>query len=933
MAGPWEKYGGQSSGGSIVSLPPTAEQVEAAKRAADSNARAEAARQDAHDLAVIKTQIEQERLRLIREKTASPNGKAPDAKTLAKIANLDALVGQINRVEELYRENIAPEPSGVLSSIGDYLPTPENRQFDSAAAGLAEQGLAAFRVPGVGAQSDTELRQFVQANKPSASDYDVSIEEKLRQLRARVEATRSSMGLPPAEWTPPNPLTQAGGDVAVERATGATGIRPDNLAFTNQLNALYRSGASAEELAEFSARNGRAPSPQHMQGIREMVEYRDSGKGMGRFTPEEENRSALEQGAGAALSNPLGAGIAGATNMLGGGMLEGFAPDQYQMLRDEGGMTGAGLALGEIGGAVGATSALGKIGGNIASRIAPRLLQGGRGAQFGRNLASDASLGAAYGANTAGDPLSGAGLAAVGSAGGQVVGKGIGIGLGGLTRQADASFLNSRGVPTTVGQDLGGFAKSLEDATTSIPGVGDLVNARHLEGMRGFNQVPFNQVGAQLGVNPTAIGREGLDQLKAGINPTYDAATAGVRVGFDPQFAAEYAAAQAAGSALPDDLSSKFGRAMQNRVDPILAPPRPDVSLRADGRKLRIDEGGNEVGFLLRQPGNNGEQLPFVGISGVDPAQRGRGIGSAAYDELAKQVPDLVPSPLGLSESATALWRRRIAQMSRSDAEDALRRSEGYGTELGETSADIRSRLAPLWDAIDNPPPRKFGQMTGEQYQQAMRGIKGYRAEHNKPGFEQDYRDALTLTMDALKGNMTRQGGESVVTGLAKADKAYREFKTLKDAVEHSGGGTVAGDVGLVAPSQLGRAAQKTADKFGGDRPFGDLIDAGQRVLPSKVPDSGTAKRLMTGALAGGAGLGGLAGIGAIGPGDPGSNALGGFSILAALALANTSTGQKALKKALIDRPGPIKAAGAKVRKRAGLFGSASVPLLLEGSQ
>lgn len=808
--------GGGQSGGNILTLPPDPLAVNRDRRAEEDAARRARAEQERARIERLKVlaDLEKRGLTLNGDSIVPIPGWQPqlDAATSPKItakvredaiqaySDAEALERIASDLELQFNATIG-KTKGV-AGLQDYLPTGENQRFDDTsfqARGYVKRGLGF-----TGGEGNTigEIGLNYGPYLPEASDRDARIPGKIEALRNLAADSRKKSiavlgGVPDINGRV-SPLAQGGGDLAMELADGPTGIRPDNLAFTNQLNALYRSGASPEELAEFSARNGRPPSPQHMQGIREMVEHRDSGKGFGRFTPQEEDRSALEQGAGAALNNPLGAGIAGATNMLGGGTLEGFAPEQYQMLRDQGGMTGAGLAIGEIVGAVGATSALGKIGGSIASRISPRLLQGGRGAQFGRNLASDATLGAAYGANTAGDPLTGAGLATLGSAGGQVVGKGIGAGIGGLARQADASFLNSRGVPTTVGQDLGGFAKSLEDATTSIPGVGDLVNARHLEGMRGFNQLPFNQVGAQLGVTPTAIGREGLDQLKAGVNPTYSAATAGAQVGFDPQFAAEYAAAQAAGASLPDDFSGKFGKAMQNRVDPVLAS----------------------------------------------------------------------------------------------------------------------------------------GQMTGEQYQQAIRGLKGYRAETTKPGFEQDYRDALTQAMDALKGNMTRQGGDGVVTGLANADQAYREFKTLKDAIEHSGGGTVAGDVGLVAPSQLGRAAQKTADKFGGQRPFGDIIDAGQRVLPSKVPDSGTAKRLMTATLAGGAGLAGAgAGVGAVGPGDPGSNALGGIGIAAMLALASTRTGQNALKKALIDRPGPIKAAGAKVRKRAGLFGSASVPFFLEGSQ
>lgn len=133
----------------------------------------------------------------IPQPTAAEDGR----KSQMQNANLDALVNQINRVQELFNSGQRDNAIPLLGSLYEYLPTQENTQFDAAAAGMAEQGLAAFRVPGVGAQSDTELRQFVEANKPSTWSNDSSNLERLRQLRTRVDATRAALGLPKAEWT------------------------------------------------------------------------------------------------------------------------------------------------------------------------------------------------------------------------------------------------------------------------------------------------------------------------------------------------------------------------------------------------------------------------------------------------------------------------------------------------------------------------------------------------------------------------------------------------------------------------------------------------------------------------------------------------------------------------------------------------------------
>jgi hypothetical protein len=81
---------------------------------------------------------------------------------------------------------------------------------------------------------------------------------------------------------------------------------------------------------------------------------------------------------------------------------------------------------------------------------------------------------------------------------------------------------------------------------------------------------------------------------------------------------------------------------------------------------------------------------------------------------------------------------------------------------------------------------------------------------------------------------------------LGNANTAYRNLNILSDAV-----GRGINNEGLFMPSQLGAAAKANTTRFGGkiaaatpDRPFYELQRAGQEVLPSRVPDSGTAGRI-----------------------------------------------------------------------------------------
>lgn len=125
-----------------------------------------------------------------------------------KRSQLQALETQLQRTEELFKAG--PGRTKGVDSLWDYNSfAPENARFDAAAAGLAEIGYGAFRVPGAGPQSDNELKQFVAANKPSSWDTDAQVQEKIRNLRMRLGETMRGYGFapntgvkPPARQTP-----------------------------------------------------------------------------------------------------------------------------------------------------------------------------------------------------------------------------------------------------------------------------------------------------------------------------------------------------------------------------------------------------------------------------------------------------------------------------------------------------------------------------------------------------------------------------------------------------------------------------------------------------------------------------------------------------------------------------------------------------------
>jgi hypothetical protein len=107
------------------------------------------------------------------------------------------------------------------------------------------------------------------------------------------------------------------------------------------------------------------------------------------------------------------------------------------------------------------------------------------------------------------------------------------------------------------------------------------------------------------------------------------------------------------------------------------------------------------------------------------------------------------------------------------------------------------------------------------------------------------YRDLQGLYMGLMKNQ-----NPSYAKELTKADSAFKDFVRVQTAMAKT-----RGEEGIFTPAQLEsavRQSDKSARKGAfarGAAPMQDLSGTGASVLGSKVPDSGTAARGMTGAL------------------------------------------------------------------------------------
>lgn len=178
-----------------------------------------------------------------------------------------------------------------------------------------------------------------------------------------------------------------------------------------------------------------------------------------------------------------------------------------------------GLDVGPNAAPISKPGAVGNVAGEVVGTAPATALLGplAGGASFGA-LTSDA--------NDAGGALKDA---ALGAAGGKLTDLGLGAAGKVIAPKISpyAQALLQKGVPLSIGQMLGGTAKSIEDKVAStVPFVGDLIKNAQGNATRGMNKVALNDalshISQQLPAGMDA-GRAALDHTGQAFSDTYDA--------------------------------------------------------------------------------------------------------------------------------------------------------------------------------------------------------------------------------------------------------------------------------------------------------------------------------------------------------------------------------------------------------------------------
>jgi hypothetical protein len=326
------------------------------------------------------------------------------------------------------------------------------------------------------------------------------------------------------------------------------------------------------------------------------------------------------------------------------------------------------------------------------------------------------------------------------------------------------------------------------------------------------------------------------------------------------------------------------------------------------------------------------------GVKGVVDAAFNQGVSSIPGQINAPTGPQMVEQGKALVKNAFsgALDGRSIPVDTGAGSPWAAEIAKGAGTPTygSDFSALIADHADPL---LAN------GSLSGQDFQKLDRTLAGNARAYGNIGQGTPTTPPAPMAtrvgqsfnnLGDILDNSVHAAAPDIIPQYDAAKSAFRHIGILRDAVDQARNGSASGVPGLPTPAQINTAASRNAKQFGGTQgttevPFYKLTEAAQNVLPSRVPDSGTAGRLLVAGGLGALGSGVGAGLGYTG-GDTAGGAGAGLGYTAAGlgvgSLLYSKTAQKLAVEALLRRSGMMGRIAGKVDNvspYAGMLGTA----------
>ena len=300
----------------------------------------------------------------------------------------------------------------------------------------------------------------------------------------------------------------------------------------------------------------------------------------------------LVQGGAQLLANSLPTGVVDAVNRGASALNERFpftarlgmtpaTPQQvneqvtareneYQGRREAAGQTGVDWA---------------RMGGNVAATL-PLALAAPVPTTLGRAALGGAAMGGAnsalapipdateetFGTQKGRQVLTGAGVGAVAGPAAYMVGRAISPNL-----DPNVARLQAEGVQMTPGQILGGAFRRVEDASTSLPIVGDKIRQAQQNSVESFNRAALNRVlepiKAKLPDN-VAVGRDAINYVDDAVSNAYRTVLPKMKGATDQQFSNDVMSIwnNAINGALPKDKADQLGRIIDSQIMQKMGP-------------------------------------------------------------------------------------------------------------------------------------------------------------------------------------------------------------------------------------------------------------------------------------------------------------------------------------------------------------------------
>lgn len=237
---------------------------------------------------------------------------------------------------------------------------------------------------------------------------------------------------------------------------------------------------------------------------------------------------------------------------------------------------------------------VGAIAGNIATMALPAagmakipmLAGAGRAILAPRTALQAGTVGATYAGlqPTAGQGVEGLqerGIEAMKGAGAGVLGYGAAKGIGRVLApqtSPEIQLLQKEGIPTTLGQTLGGRAQTTESKMTSVIGMGDLIASKQSQGIDALNVAAYNRALKPIGAKSSGnVGFKGVEEVHKKLSEKYADLTGKMNFKPDPQFAQDLTKIRSMVDELPEQYAGMYDK-MVNRIIASRATPQGNMS-------------------------------------------------------------------------------------------------------------------------------------------------------------------------------------------------------------------------------------------------------------------------------------------------------------------------------------------------------------------